>query len=464
MQKLICEEILKATGGKLEAGYGNTAFTGISTDSRKIKTGDLFIPLAGQNFDGHDFIQKAIDSGAAGVVTQKHFTVPEGKAVILVKDTSAALRDIAAYYRNKFPVPFVGITGSVGKTSTKDMVACAVGTRYRVLKTEGNFNNEIGVPLTVLNLNSTHEAAVVEMGMSSIGEISRLTAIVKPHIAIITNIGISHIEKLGSRQNILKAKMEILEGLDRDGLVILNGDDTLLRGARSFVSFRTKLYGLEEECDYQAYNIKALGEDGSDFDILVGGSEYRVHVPLPGIHNVYNALAAIAAGCELKVPMKDIVSGISQFSPSKMRLNIFERDGIKIIDDVYNANPQSMEAAIGVLCDISEGARKIAVLGDMLELGDWAGKAHYDVGKFAAGKGVDYIITVGQNARQIAQGALEGGCGKERTASFGTIEEALKYANEIITQGDIILVKGSRGMKMEGIVNGLAVDSTEGRV
>ena len=459
MQVLICDEILKATGGKLEAGYENTAFSGISTDSRKINPGDLFIPLAGLNFDGHDFIQKAIDAGAAGVITHKTLPAVKVGTVILVKDTSTALRDLAAYYRRKFKIPFVGITGSVGKTSTKDMVTCALGTSYKVLKTEGNLNNEIGVPLTVLNLDHSYEAAVVEIGMSAFGEISRLTAIVQPHIAIVTNVGMSHIEKLGSRQNILKAKMEILEGLDKDGLVIFNGDDTLLRGARSFVHFRTKLYGIEEECDYQAYNIKNLGEKGSDFEILVGNKEYKVHVPAPGIHNIYNALAAIAAGLEMKVPMQDIISGISRFNPGKMRLNIFEREGIKIIDDVYNASPQSMVAAIGVLCDIAAGARKIAVLGDMLELGEWAGKAHYDVGKFAAEKGVDYIMTVGLNAGQIALGASEGGCSSKNIASFHSNEEALKYINSFITEGDIILVKGSRGMKMEEIVGGLGVDS-----
>lgn len=461
MQVLKCKEILKATGGKLEAGYENTAFSGVSTDSRKINKGDLFIPLSGLNFDGHDFIQKALDAGAAGVITHKDIPAVEGKAVILVKDTSAALRDIAGFYRRKFSVPFVGITGSVGKTSTKDMVACALGAGYKVLKTEGNLNNEIGVPLTVFSLDDTHEAAVVEMGMSGLGEISRLTAIVKPHIAIITNIGMSHIEKLGSRQNILKAKMEILEGVNRDGLVILNGDDTLLRGVRSFVHFRTKLFGIEDECDYQAYNIQTLGENGSNFEILVGEREYRVHVPAPGIHNIYNALAAIAAGLELNVSMQDIIAGISQFNPGKMRLNVFEKDGIKIIDDVYNASPQSMEAALGVMCDIAGDSRKIAVLGDMLELGDWAGKAHYDVGKFAAVKGVHYIITVGQNAGQIALGASEGGCSKQNIASFNTNGEAINYINSFIAQGDIILVKGSRGMKMEEIVGGLAVDSTK---
>lgn len=464
MQVLNCREILKAASGKLEAGNENTEFTGISTDSRKISAGDLFIPLSGLNFDGHDFIQKAIDSGAAGAVANKKVQTTGGHVIIRVDDTAAALRDIAAYYRQKFNVPFVGITGSVGKTSTKDMVACALGGRYKVLKTEGNLNNEIGVPLTVFNLNNTHEVAVVEMGMSGFGEIGRLTAIVKPRIAIITNIGIAHIEKLGSRQNILKAKMEILEGLEKGGVVIMNGDDTLLRGASSFIDFRKKLYGIEEKCDYQAYNIKTYGEDGSDFEILTGNIEYKVRVPVPGIHNIYNALAAIAAGLELNVPMQDIISGISQFNPGKMRLNIFEKDGIKIIDDVYNANPQSMQAALNVLSDISAGARKIAVLGDMLELGEWAGKAHYDIGRYAAGKGVEHIIAVGPNSGQVALGAFEGGCRRENAVTFGTNPDALHYLNSIVKEDDIILVKGSRGMKMEEIVNGLAVDSNKGWV
>lgn len=455
MQSLKCGEIIESTGGVLISGRADTEFINISTDSRKISQGDLFIPIIGEKFDGHDFINKAFESGASGCLTQKDISPVEGKVIIKVEDTLKALRDVAAYYRQKFNIPFVGITGSVGKTSTKDMIASVLSRKFNVLKTEGNLNNEIGLPLTVLRLDNSHEAAVVEMGMSGFGEISRLASIARPDIAIITNIGISHIEKLGSRQNIFKAKMEILEGLSEGGLVILNGDDKLLSGLKGLLKFRTVFYGIEDGMDYKAENIRTRGEQGSGFEITVGSFEYKVHIPAPGIHNVYNALAAIAAGIELGIPMEEIIRGIAEFSPGKMRLNIISHNGMKIIDDAYNASPQSMEAAINVLMDLRGNKRTIAVLGDMLELGDWAYKAHFDVGKFAVRKGINYIITVGENARNIARGALDAGALPDNVVSFESNSEAAAFLKSLVGNGDVILIKGSRGMKMEEIVHQL---------
>ncbi len=453
MQGLKCEEIIKAVNGILVSGDINEVFMNISTDSRKISEGDLFIPLIGENFDGHNFISKSLEAGAAGVITQKEHNGYGGKAVIKVEDTLQALKDIASYYRSKFKIPFTGITGSVGKTSTKDMVASVLNQRFNVLRTEGNFNNEIGLPLTILRLDSFHEAAVIEMGMSGFGEISSLTSIVKPHIAIITNIGLSHIEKLGSRQNILKAKMEILEGLDKDGLVILNGDDKLLYGLKNLLGFRTLFYGMEEGMDYQASNISTSGENGSEFDITINNAEYHICVPVPGVHNVYNALAAIAAGIELGMPMDKIIRGIADFKPGKMRQNIISHNGIKIINDAYNASPQSMEAGINVLKDIAGNNRTVAILGDMLEMGDWAEKAHKDVGMFAVSKGIDYILTVGNNALNIAAGAAESENMPDKVFSFISNKDVNEFLKGFVKKGDTILVKGSRGMKMEEIVN-----------
>jgi UDP-N-acetylmuramoyl-tripeptide--D-alanyl-D-alanine ligase len=370
-----------------------------------------------------------------------------------VEDTSKTLRDIAAYYRKKFNIPFVGITGSVGKTSTKDMVAVVLSQKYNVLKTEGNFNNEIGLPLTVLNLDSFHQAAVIEMGMSGLGEISRLSCIAYPDIAVITNIGISHIEKLGSRQNILKAKMEILDGLNKNGLVVLNGDDNLLFGMKDLLSYRTVFFGMEEGVDYQAYNVITLGEAGSCFEITVNSHEYKVNIPIPGTHNVYNALAAIAVGIELNLPMEKIITGISEYKPGKMRMNITDKDGIKIINDVYNASPQSMEAALSVLKDVGFKGRTIAILGDMLEMGDWAEKAHNGVGKFAVSKGINFIIGVGQYGKDIANGAIESGAASENVFTFANNNDVNDFLMRFIKNGDVILVKGSRGMKMEQIVD-----------
>ncbi|HHW32322.1 MAG TPA: UDP-N-acetylmuramoyl-tripeptide--D-alanyl-D-alanine ligase [Clostridiaceae bacterium] len=459
MLALKCSEILAAVRGVLLNGTPDAEITGVSIDSRKIMDGDLFIPIKGERYDGHDFIEQAVNSGAKAVLTSKDIKIDGGSIVVIkVNDTKKALGDLAAYYRSKFNIPFIGITGSVGKTSTKEMVACVLGQHLNTLKTMGNYNNEIGLPLSVLNLDSRYQAAVFEMGMNSFGEISRLTSIVKPDVAIITNIGMAHIEKLGSRQNILKAKLEILEGLSKEGLVILNGDDKLLSGMRGLLGFRTKYFGTEEEVDYKAENIRLAGEKGSYFEIRIDGVDYEIYVPAPGIHNVYNALAAIASGIELNIPVDDIIKGIREYKPEKMRLNIIELKDIKIIDDTYNANPQSMEAALNVLKDVAGNSRKIAVLGDMLEMGEWADQAHYGIGKLAFSKGINYIITVGNNAKKIAEGALNSGANPENVKTFENNAQGWNYLKELIMSGDVILVKGSRSMKMEEIVNKLMTD------
>jgi len=454
MEILKCKEIVRSVDGKLLSGSLESEFLNITTDSRTVKDGDFFVPLVGEKFDGHDYILSSFEKGAHGCFSHNNTKGIEGKTVIKVKNTLLALRKLSSYYRQKFNIPFVGITGSVGKTSTKDMVSGVLSQKYNVLKTQGNFNNEIGVPLTVFNLEYSHEAAVIEMGMSGFGEISRLTSIVKPDIAIITNIGLSHIEKLGSRQNILKAKMEILEGLNDRGLVILNGDDNLLSGLKDLLKFRTVLYGIEDGFDYQAYNISSQGEMGTSFEVAIGNNNYKVHVPVPGIHNIHNALAAIAVGVELKIPINDIIKGIGEFIPGKMRLNIIELNGVKIINDAYNASPQSMEAAINVLKDVAtKDTRTIAVLGDMLELGDISVSAHKNVGKYAVEKNINYVIAVGSKGKDIVDGAIEAGAKKERVLYFEDNIEAGKFLVNFTKQGDVLLVKGSRGMKMEKIVN-----------
>lgn len=456
---LSIDEILKATGGTVISEGGYTPVKAITTDSRVAGPGELFIPLIGDRFDGHDYIPKAFENGASAALTQKDAIPVEGRVLIRVADTSAALRDLAAWYRSKFRIPFVGITGSVGKTSTKDMVANVLGRRYNVHSTEGNLNNEIGVPLTVFKLDETHEAAVLEMGMSGFGEISRLTAIVKPAVAIITNVGMSHIEKLGSRNNILKAKLEILEGLDSNGLVILNSDDNLLDGVKNLLNHRTVSYGIGEGADYQAGNINSSGEGGIDFELTVEGRAYDVHLSVPGVHNVSNALAAVAAGRELNVPMEDIIEGIARYKPGKMRLNIISANGLRIINDTYNASPQSMKAALDVLEEIGMTGCRIAVLGDMLEMGEWAKDAHYEVGRYAAGKKLSRLITIGPNAVYIGEGAVESGFPAEAVSIFTNNKEAVRFIEKIIQNGDTILIKGSRGMKMEELANQLSADA-----
>jgi UDP-N-acetylmuramoyl-tripeptide--D-alanyl-D-alanine ligase len=450
-----CGELVEAVGGRLLWGEPGRTFMGVTTDSRKVAKDNLFIPLIGEKFDGHDYIKQCFDAGASVCLTSIQIPQISGGAAILVEDTAKALRDLAAWHRKKFDIPVMGITGSVGKTSTKDMISCVLSQKYEVLKTQGNFNNEIGLPLTVLNMDSNHEVAVIEMGMSGFGEISRLTAIAKPHIAVITNIGVAHIEKLGSQQGILKAKLEILEGLDKDGLVVLNGDDPLLKSLEGQLPFRTVFYGMNCTCDYTAANYQSLGEMGTCFEITVDGSRYNVEVPVPGVHNVYNALAAIAAGIEMNIPMETIVDGIKKFSPGNMRQSIVTYNGIKIINDAYNASPQSMQAAINVLEEISSGSRSIAVLGDMFEMGNMAQDLHYSVGSFIKDKKIDYLVTVGQNSRKISQAVADSGNSTMKLHHFENNQEALNYILGIIKPGDYILIKGSRGMKMEEIADGI---------
>jgi UDP-N-acetylmuramoyl-tripeptide--D-alanyl-D-alanine ligase len=455
MKMLSLEKIIKAVNGELICGNNDTIITGISTDSRKINEGDLFVPIVGEKFDGHEFIKGSLNAGAAAALTSRHMEPAAGKAIIKVEDTLVALGDVARFYRGNFDIPFVGITGSVGKTSTKDMISCVLSQKYNVHKTMGNFNNHIGLPLTIFNLDSFHEAAVIEMGMSGFGEIRYLSSIARPDIAVITNIGLSHIEKLGSRQNILKAKMEILEGLKSDGMVVLNGDDKLLYGLKDLLSFRTVYFGMEDGLQYQACNVKTMGEGGTYFEITLRNTDYKVNVPVPGIHNIYNALAAIAVGTEMNIPMEKIIEGIAEFTPGKMRLSIIENDGIKIINDAYNANPQSMEAALDVLKDIGESSRTVAVLGDMLEMGEWAYDAHMDIGRYAFSKGIDYIFTVGENGRNIANGALESGAQEGNVLAFNSNNDIESFLKDFIKSGDVVLIKGSRGMKMEEIVEKL---------
>jgi UDP-N-acetylmuramoyl-tripeptide--D-alanyl-D-alanine ligase len=453
MEPIKISEIVKATDGKLVSGEGDIAVNDIVTDSRHIQEGMFFIPLKGEKFDGHEFIAKAFESGAVGCVTENLLDGEfKDKFIIKVKSTFKALHDIARYYREKFPIPFVAITGSVGKTTTKDMVAHVLGQRFEVLKTQGNFNNEIGLPLTVFRLNNQHTIGVTEMGMSGFGEISRLVSIVKPKMAVITNIGLSHIEKLGSQDNILKAKMEIFEAFDSNSVAILNGDDKRLFALKGTLPFKTVFYGIyNEACDIKVQKISYLGEKGSDFELVIDQTLYTVHVPAMGEHNIYNALASIAVGLEYDISMENIMKGILLFKPEKMRLDIFQSKGIKVLNDCYNASPTSMEAALKVLRQMDHKNRKIAILGDMLEMGEWAFEAHKKIGENVVENNIDYLITVGYNGKSIALGALEAGMMKENIFSFDTNEEVIKFIDSFLQDGDAILIKASRGMKMESI-------------
>jgi len=453
MEYLKVNEILEATNGELIQGNIDADIWGISTDSRTIGKNMLFVPLIGEKFDGHDFIDRVLQSEAAGCITQKNVNLEaNGKCVIKVDNTLTALQKTAAYYRSKFSVPFVAITGSVGKTSTKDMIAAVLTQKYNTLKTEGNYNNEIGVPLTVFRLNKAHEMAVTEMGMSGFGEIRRLVSIVKPRTAVITNIGLAHIEKLGSQENILKAKLEILEGLESEGTVILNGDDKLLFSLKGRLPFKVVYFSIKnKECDLVATDIKHVDQSGSSFCVNIGQNNYSINVPIIGEHNIYNALAAIAVGLEYDMDMEQIAAGIAQFKPSSMRMEIFKAGSITVINDCYNASPASMEAALKVLKHLEHNGRKIAVLGDMLELGEWAKGAHKFVGSIAVECGVQCLMAVGKHAKYIAEGALEKGLNEKDIFIFENNRQVIQCIENHIFPEDAVLVKGSRGMKMEEI-------------
>lgn len=452
------KDIVNATEGKLLSGNPDAEVNSFCTDSRNLQKGDFFVPICGENFDGHTFISNALKAGAVGYLTSQENNINEneGNIVIKVKDTLNAFQKIAEAHRAKFDIPVIAVTGSAGKTSTKDMIFEVLSKKYKVLKTEGNLNNHIGLPMTLLKLNNEHQAAVVEMGMSGLGEISVLSKIAKPRVAIITNIGLAHIGNLGSRQNILKAKMEIMDGMDSDSLIILNGDDALLYGLKNLLNHKTIFYGFQEGMDVQGCNTKVSEDMCTTFDVKVCNKEYSVLVPVPGIHNILNALAAITVGLRFKVPIEDIISGIKNFKAGKMRMNVVDLDkGIKVINDAYNANPNSMEEALKVIKDFP-GPRKIAVLGDMLELGEWTRQAHLDIGKSIVTNGINYLVTYGENSKYIAEGAANMGMSQKKIITCGTIEEVNENLKNIIRENDTILVKGSRGMKMEKIVDFLS--------
>lgn len=447
MKSIFIQEIIEAVKGKCEVMNNELLVNDVCTDSRKIKKNDLYIALIGEIFDGHDFVNSAIENGASAVIVSKSIDVNMNVPVIIVDDTQKALWDLAAYYRSIMKKPVIGITGSVGKTSTKDMIATTLSAKFNTHKSQGNFNNHIGMPLTVLGLEEEHDVLVVEMGMRGLGEIRALTHIAKPNIAIITNIGISHIERLGSQDNILKAKMEIVEGLEEDGLLILNANDPRLKNINHANHKRIVYIGVDVPCDYMAYSVIDKGEEGISFKIKLYNKEYVINIPAVGKHNVHNALCGIACGIELGMTPEEIIEGIQSYQSEKMRLNIIEKDGIKFIDDCYNASPDSMRAGLQALKSVAKN-RAIAILGNMFELGEMASEAHFQVGKMCSELGIDFTIIMGDNAEDVARGI-----GNEKAyLIFDSHEDIVKYLKGNLSKGDVVFIKGSRGMRMEKIL------------
>lgn len=440
------KDILPIIEGRLITGNENQTCENFSKDSRECKEGDIYLGIKGETTNGSIYFENAFQNGAIGAIVQdieiseEQKTKYQDKCIILVEDTIKAMQAIATYKRSLYEIPVIAITGSVGKTSTKDMVASVVKEKYTTIKTEGNYNNHIGVPLTIFHLKE-EKALVVEMGMNHLGELSVLTKIAKPNVAIITNVGTAHIGNLGSRENILKAKLEILEGLKPGGTVILNNDNDLLHNwyLENKEKFHIITYGIENESDYMAEDIIAK-EDGSNY--VLKGTEEKVEVPVGGNHFVQNSLCAIAVGKLLQIPFEKIREGISTFELTKKRMDVREHNNITIIHDYYNANYDSMKAGLEYLGNI-KGKRKIAVLGDMLELGDYSEKLHQKVGEEVIKNRIDILITVGKEAKAIAEMAKR----ELKTVIIcDTNEEAIKQINQIKEKKDCILLKASNGM------------------
>ena len=443
------KEVLSATGGVLKQGSASR-FSGVSTDSRNIRKGELFIPIIGDRFDGHKFIAAAVKKGASASLTSRKIRLPVNITLISVKDTLKAFHQIARSYKERFKIPFIGITGSSGKTTTKDMLASILSMSGKTLKTEENYNNEIGVPKTLLTLNNTYKYAVIEMAMQGIGEIEELAWMARPGIAVITNVGSAHMEQLKSAGNILKAKSEILIFQKKKDIAILPVDDKYFNYLKKKAKGKVISFGIDSPADVKAKAIRFQG-DGSSFIIETKAFSVRVDIPLPGKHNIYDALAAAASAYALGIAPSKIKKGLERFKLSSKRLNIVYSGNIRIIDDTYNANPDSMAASLNILENYQ--GRRIAVLGDMFELGSIAKKSHENIGKLAANLNIEALITVGKLSEYTAKSAASNGLRNVHVA--GSNKMAVNIIKSILKPNDTILIKGSRGMRMEEIVERL---------
>ena len=443
-------DILKFCNGTLIGDFDlNTEINKFSIDSREIDENTFFIPLKGEKADGHDYIKGAFEKGAIGTFTSRDIESIPGKIIIKVEDTLEALQNFAKNFRiQNNEIPLVAITGSVGKTTTKDMVYSVLSKKYNTLKTKGNFNNNIGMPLTLVNYKS-EEIIVLEMGMNNLGEISFLSNIAKPNIGIITNVGNSHIGNLGSRENILKAKLEILDGMSEEGILIINKDNDMLSTVEN-VNQKIITFGIETDADFRAYNIN-VGNDFTSFNIKEDGKEYLVKLNLVGEKLVYNALAAWIIGKIYDVSIEDRIRALENTEFTKMRMNIKNLNNKILIDDCYNASPESMKVAIEALAkQISR--RKIAILGDMLELGEYSSKLHMLVGENVAKNKIDKLLITGEFANSIKDGAIKYGMKEEDIIIFNNTDEIAENIEKYINEEDAILIKASRGMKFEKIV------------
>lgn len=461
MKKMTLGQICKVTGGKFigDLAQIENTINSVTLDSRTVSEGALFVAIEGERSDGHEYINASLSKGAICCLAEKRVESPEGP-YILVKSTLQAIKDLAEYYRGLFPeTKIIGITGSVGKTTTKEMVSSVLSEKYRVHKTTGNLNNEIGVPMTIFGLREGHEVAVIEMGISEFGEMRRLSKMVRPDVALMSIIGHSHLEFLGSREGVLKAKGEIFEYANPEGIAILNGDDDLLKNASpgdfsaKASGMETVYYGLERDNEIIAHSIDNLGATGMKCEIDLGGKCFTAQIPAYGRHIIYAALAASAVGHKLGLTPEEIACGLMNFENVGKRADIVETGFLRIIDDCYNANPNSVKAALDSLTELD--GRRVAILGDMGELGDSSAELHAEVGEYAVQSGIDCLIAVGARARAIYLGAKRAEKSIEAWY-FPDKEELFSVLYTLVKEGDTVLVKASRSMKFEDIVTVLS--------
>lgn len=454
MRRITIQEIIQATGAQMIAAGDREEALGreiwyVTQDSRETKEGVLFVARVGAVRDGHDFLPQCFANGVTACLSQKAIAPTNGAIILLVPDTGQALLDLAGYYRNLFDIPVVAVTGSVGKTTTKEMIAAVVSQRYDTLFTEGNLNNEVGVPLTIFRMEAHHGAAIIEMGMNHFGELDRIARAVRPDIGVISNIGVAHIEFLGSREGILKAKCEMLTHLKRDGVAILNGDDDMLRTLGGKLPQRILWFGLGKKMDFYADEVEQVGLEKTACTLHTPIGSVRVNIPVPGIHMVRNMLSAAAVGVELGLDLEQIRVGIEAFHTAKNRMSVeTTQSGITVLNDVYNSNPVSCKASLDILANAK--GRKIAVLGFMGELGDYAEEGHRAVGTHAAKKGIDILYCIGAYGDAMADAAKK--AGMKEVYALTTQEKFWEKGLPTLKAGDTVLVKASRSGAFEKTV------------
>lgn len=460
-------EIVGAMEGARFHGPSRMVVSGVSTDTRSLAPGELFWALAGERFDGHDFIPQALEQGAAGVVGQRDripwTSIPPDRVAVGVQDSLASLGDLASWWRHGKSAAVAVLTGSVGKTTTKEMAAAVSAAAGPTLRNRGNFNNLIGLPLTIFGLREEHRYAILEMGMNRPGEIARLTDIADPDVGLITNVARVHLEGLGDIQAVARAKGELLERMASGATAILNGDDPLLMAESRRFPGRKVTFGLGTDNDVRAEQVCSLGRKGTGFVLVYEGKRMDIRLNVPGRQNVLNGVAAAALAGSLGIPLRTIARGLATFTgvPGRFTVRDLPGGGL-LVDDTYNANPASLEAALDSLADlVGEQGRLIVCLGDMLELGREAVTAHVEAGRMAAERGVEHILVMGDHAEEVIQGALDQGFSAERACRMKNHEEMADGILDLLEDGVVVLLKGSRGMRLEKVVE--RISSAEGK-